>query len=140
MTGRGRGSHHVRSPWRWPLPALRKVRLRTWTVLAMIIFAVLGAVTAYRGARTEQDTVVIAGKLAQGQLIDVGERQRLRIQTVSAAALWAHEDAVWWQGQALAKNAAQARQEKHPDEAAWLAMRSHEEFAAARAIKLIREE
>ena len=139
MTRRGRDSRHERSPWRWPLPALRKVRLRTWTVLAMIIFAVLGSVTAYRGAKTEQDTVVIAGKLAQGQLIEVGERQRLRIQTVSSAALWARQAAVRLEGRALMSSAAQARKEKRTEDAAWLAMRAHEEFAAARAIKLIRE-
>lgn len=106
----------------------------------MVIFAVLGAVTAYRGARTEQDTVAIAEKLAQGELIEVGERQRLRTQTASAAALWAREDAVWWAGQALARSAESARRDKRLDEAAWLTMRAQEEFAAARAIRHVRAE
>jgi hypothetical protein len=146
MTKRGiaRGvvaHNRANGPWRWPLPrTLRRVRLRTWTVLAMVIFAVLGAITAHRGARTEQDTVVVAEKLAQGQLIEVGERQRIRTQTASAAALKAREEAVRAEGQALLRRAAQARQEKRIEDAAWLTMRAHEEFAAARAIRLFRDE
>jgi hypothetical protein len=105
----------------------------------MIIFAVLGAVTAYRGARTEQDAISLAEKLAQGQLIEVGERQRLRAQTVSAGALRLREEEVISEGQELAKSAAAARQERRFEDAAWLTMRSQEEFAAARAIRLIRD-
>jgi hypothetical protein len=105
----------------------------------MIIFAVLGAVTAYRGARTEQNTISIAEKLAQGQLIEVGEQQRLLTQTASAAALWVRERAVGLEGQELAKTAIRAQQERRLEDAAWLHMRSQEEFAAARAIRLISE-
>ncbi|HEY6983840.1 hypothetical protein [Reyranella sp.] len=146
MTGRGIGRarhalHKGVSAWRWPLPtSLRKVRLRQWTVLAMVIFAVLGAVTAYRGAHTEQDSIVIAERLAQGQLIEVGTRQQLHTQKASASALATRENAVRWEGQALARSAALAREEGRTEEAAWFGMRAQEEFAAARAVRLVRYE
>jgi hypothetical protein len=106
----------------------------------MVIFAVLGAVTAYRGAKTEQDALVVAEKLAQGQLIEVGERQRLQTQRVSSAALAIQEREIRSLGLALTQSAAIARQENRSEDAAWLTMRAHEQFAVARTIRLVRDE
>jgi hypothetical protein len=143
MTGRGRAilSAAASRLSRWPLLAtLSGVSLRTWTVLAMIVFAVQGALVAYGGATIEQKANLTAEAVGQGQLIEVSTRQRRISQTSTAAALWTREEVVWREGRALADKASQARKQGQPEEGAWLAMRAHEDFAAARAVKLVRDE
>lgn len=120
--------------------SLVTITLRQATVGAMVIFAVLGAITAYRGAKTEQDSTLLAEKLAQGQLIEVSERQRRETLRTSSRGLQARGESFRRYGAELARDADSLWSQGRYEEAAWKEMRSREEFAAARAIRLFSDE
>jgi hypothetical protein len=137
MAGQEGSAHHGgRIFWRWPLPPLREMSRRTWTVLAMVTLAVLGAVTSCHGAKTEQETISIGQTLVGGQLLAVSETHRLDVENSAAAKLQARESAVHREGEIYESKAADERLKGQNEDAAWNTMRAQEEYAAERTLKL----
>ena len=57
--------------------------VRGWIVLAMVTVAVVGAITAFRGAKTAQDTAILSQRLAEGELLELATSQSFESQELT---------------------------------------------------------
>jgi hypothetical protein len=123
---------HQRPP-RSPLGS--GMTVRGWIVLAMVTVAVVGAITAFRSAKTEQDTAILSQRLAEGELLELATLQSVESGELTREALDHRHTALLLEGGRFMSAAADARKAGQPPEKAdWLEMRAQEEFAADRAI------
>jgi hypothetical protein len=120
-------------PLRSPLGS--GMTVRGWIVLAMVTVAVVGAITAFRSAKTEQDTAILSQRLAEGELLELATLQSVESDELTHEALDYRHKALLLEGGRFLSAAAEARKAGQPSEKAdWLEMRAEEEFAADRAI------
>ena len=61
--------------------------MRGWIVLAMVTVAVVGAITAFRSAKTEQDTAILSQRLAEGELVELATLQSVDSGELTQEAL-----------------------------------------------------
>ena len=109
--------------------------VRGWIVLAMVTVAVVGAITAFRGAKTAQDTAILSQRLAEGELLELATSQSFESQELTREALNDRDTVLLRDGGSFMSAAADARKAgQAPEKADWLEMRAEEEFAADRAI------
>jgi tetratricopeptide (TPR) repeat protein len=112
--------------------------VRGWVVLAMVTVAVVGAITAFRSAKTEQDTAILSQGLAEGELFELATLQMVESEQLTREALTDRDAALRRDGEQFINEAADARKAgQSPEKADWLDMRAQEEFAAARAISRV---
>ena len=122
-----------RCPPRSPLGS--GMTVRGWIVLAMVTVAVVGAITAFRGAKTAQDTAILSQRLAEGELLELATSQSVESDELTHEALDYRHKALLLEGGRFLSAAAEARKAGQPPEKTdWLEMRAEEEFAADRAI------
>jgi hypothetical protein len=57
--------------------------VRGWVVLAMVTVAVVGAITAFRSAKTEQDTAILSQRLAEGELLELATMQSVESEELT---------------------------------------------------------
>ena len=131
------GTHRPR-----PLSELGSgMTVRGWIVLAMVTVAVVGAITAFRGAKTAQDTAILSQRLAEGELLELATSQSVESQELAREALNDRDTVLLRDGGSFMSAAADARKAgQAPEKADWLEMRAEEEFAADRAILRVRRQ
>ena len=115
------------------------ITVRGWIVLAMVTVAVVGATTAFRSAKTEQETAILSRGLAEGELFELATQQSIESEQLTRQALNDRDTALLRDGGRFMSAAGDARKAGQAAEKAdWLEMRAEEEFAADRAILRVR--
>ena len=89
---------HQRPP-RSPLGS--GMTVRGWIVLAMVTVAVVGAITAFRSAKTEQDTAILSQRLAEGELLELATLQSVESDELTHEALDYRHKALLLEGGAI---------------------------------------
>ncbi|MCC7049946.1 MAG: hypothetical protein IT562_24790 [Alphaproteobacteria bacterium] len=107
---------------------------RTKLAVVMVLTAVLGAFAAFRTAMVEQETKVLMQRLAQGQLFEITEHQRLLNETVLSTFLGQRSGQYARLGTARMKGA-DALRATDPGSTRLIDLQAQEEFLAARAIR-----
>jgi hypothetical protein len=72
--------------------------VRGWVVLAMVTVAVVGAITAFRSAKTEQDTAILSQRLAEGELLELATMQSVESEELTREALCDRDQALLREG------------------------------------------
>jgi hypothetical protein len=103
----------------------------------MVLLAVLGAITAYRGAIAEMETSLLEQKLDQGRLLELYFRQDRTDGALLRETLNVRQQDDERLAQRLMQEADKARSESDPDRALRLDLRAEEEAAAARALRQV---
>jgi len=125
------------TPQSAPTPALRERRpigLRLQIALAMVLLAILGAITAYRGAVAEMESALLEQKLDQGRLLELYFRQDVTDGALLRDALSIRKTDDEQMARQLMRAADAARAASQGDRALALDLRAQEEIAAGHAL------
>jgi len=111
--------------------------LRLQIALAMVLLAILGAITAYRGAVAEMESSLLEQKLDQGRLLELYFRQDRTDGALLRDTLDVRRQNDERMARQLMGDADKARAENDTDRALRLDLEAQEEAAAARALRQV---
>jgi tetratricopeptide (TPR) repeat protein len=108
--------------------------LRLQIALAMVLLAILGAITAYRGAIAEMESSLLEQKLDQGRLLELYFRQDVTDGALLRDTLSIRKGDDERLARQLMREADAARAQNQPERALALDLRAQEEIAAGHAL------
>ena len=116
---------------------LRPIEPRLQIALAMVLIAILGAITAYRGAAAEMENALLEQKLDQGRLLELYFRQDQTDGALLRETLSSRSFDYERLARTLMSGADAARSENQPERATALDLEAEQELAAGRAVRLV---
>jgi len=120
-----------------PPPRSRSIDGRLQIALAMVLIALLGAITAYRGALAEMENALLERKLDQGRLLELYFRQDQTDGDLIREMLNNRRTSFEKLARDLMHRADAARFHNISERAAALDIQAQEELAAARALRSV---
>lgn len=118
-------------------PRLRSIDGRLQIALAMVLIALLGAITAYRGALAEMENALLERKLDQGRLLELYFRQDQTDGDLIFEVLNNRRASSEELARALMQRADAARFHDIQERATALDIQAQEELAAGRALRSV---